>query len=66
MSLVTALSLMLFVGFVATGLVGFLGWRQRMREGARVSAKQPQIRLTINTVTRRRAMKRHDLEGAPL
>ena len=35
MSVVTALSLVLFVGFVATGLVGFLGWRQRMREGAR-------------------------------
>ena len=34
MSVVTALSLVLFVGFVATGLVGFLGWRQRMREGA--------------------------------
>ena len=66
MSLVTALSLMLFVGFVATGLVGFLGWRQRMREGAGVSANQPQTGLTINTVTRRRAMKRYDLEGAPL
>jgi hypothetical protein len=34
MSVVTALSLLLFVGFVATALVGFLGWRQRMREGA--------------------------------
>lgn len=33
MSVVTALSLVLLVGFVATGLVGFLGWRQRMREG---------------------------------
>ncbi len=35
MSLVTALSLVLFAGFVATGLVGFFGWRQRMNEGAR-------------------------------
>ena len=34
MSLVTALSLVLSVGFVATGMVGFFGWRQRMREGA--------------------------------
>jgi hypothetical protein len=34
MSVVSALSLALFVGFVATGIVGFLGWRQRMREGA--------------------------------
>ena len=33
MSVVTVLSLVLSVGFVATGLVGFLGWRQRMREG---------------------------------
>ena len=35
MSVVTALTLVLFVGFVVTGLIGFLGWRQRMREGAR-------------------------------
>jgi len=35
MSVVTALSLALFVGFITTGLAGFLGWRQRMREGAR-------------------------------
>ena len=35
MSIVTALSLVLFVSFVVTGLVGFFGWRQRMREGAR-------------------------------
>ena len=38
MSVLTALSLVLLVGFVATGLVGFLGWRQRMREGAGFSA----------------------------
>jgi hypothetical protein len=34
MSVVTALSSVLVVGFIATGLVGFFGWRQRMREGA--------------------------------
>lgn len=34
MSVETALSLVLFVGFVATGLVGLRAWRQRMREGA--------------------------------
>lgn len=34
MSAVTVLSLMLIVGFVATGLAGLFGWRQRMREGA--------------------------------
>jgi hypothetical protein len=36
MSVVTALSFVLFVGFFATGLVGFLGWRRRMREGAQL------------------------------
>ena len=35
MSVVTVLSLVLFVGCLATGMAGFLGWRQRMREGAR-------------------------------
>jgi hypothetical protein len=34
MSAVTVLSLVLIGGFVATGLVGFFGWRQRMRERA--------------------------------
>ena len=33
MSTVTELSIALFVGLFATGLVGFLGWRQRMRDG---------------------------------
>ena len=66
MSLVTALGLLLFVGFVATGLAGFLGWRQRMREDAGLSVSQPQTGLTTNTATRRRAMQRFDLEGARL
>ena len=34
MSVVSVLSLALLVGFIATGLVGFFGWRQRMREGS--------------------------------
>lgn len=37
MSVVTALSLALLVGFVATGLVGFFGWRQRMHQGPGVT-----------------------------
>ena len=65
MLLVTALSLMLFVGFVTTGLIGFLGWRQRMRQGAGVSAKQ-QTGFTIDIATRRRAMRRNGLEGVRL
>jgi hypothetical protein len=34
MSVVTALSLVLVVGFGATALVGFLAWRERFRDGA--------------------------------
>ena len=45
MAVVTALSLVLFVGFVATGLVGFFGWRDRMRESAGFSASQSQTVL---------------------
>jgi hypothetical protein len=35
MSVVTALGVVLCVGMVATGLVGFFGWRRRMRERPR-------------------------------
>jgi hypothetical protein len=38
MSVVTALSLALVVGLFVTGLVGFVGWRQRMREGKSFTA----------------------------
>jgi len=38
MSVMAALSFVLVAGFVATGLVGFLGWCQRMREEARFAA----------------------------
>ena len=34
MSVITALSFVLVVGFLATGLVGFFGWRKRMRGDA--------------------------------
>ena len=33
MSVIEALSLVMVAGFAATGLVGFFGWRQRMRKG---------------------------------
>ena len=66
MSVVTALSLVLVVGFVATGLVGFLGWRERMREGAGFSANRPQTTSRSTRVTCRQTMKQYDLEGAPL
>lgn len=40
MSIVTALSFVLLVGFAATAIVGFLGWRTRMRESAAFSDVQ--------------------------
>jgi hypothetical protein len=40
MSVVTALGLVLVVGFGATALVGLLAWRERIRDGARFSARQ--------------------------
>jgi hypothetical protein len=40
MSVVTALSLVLAVGFGATALVGFLGWRERIRGGGGLGASQ--------------------------
>jgi hypothetical protein len=64
MSVLTALSLVLFVGFVATGLVGFLGWRQRMHEGAVVSSIKPDA-LKIKTPTLGKD-KQYGLEGAGL
>ena len=41
MSVVTALSLGLLVSFIATGLVGFFGWRRRMRQDASFSVHAP-------------------------
>jgi hypothetical protein len=35
MSVITALAFVLVVGFLATGLVGFFGWRKRIRDGVR-------------------------------
>ena len=64
-SVVTALSLVPFVGFVATGLVGLLGWRQRMREGkglGLITLRRSQDQHT----NRARKMKPYDLEGARL
>jgi hypothetical protein len=39
-AVVTALSLVLVVGFGSTALVGLFGWRERIRDGARLSAHQ--------------------------
>jgi hypothetical protein len=59
---VTALSFVLVVGFIATGLVGFFGWRQRMREGFRVDAHEPPNALEVNTLARK--TKQYGLEEA--
>jgi|EndMetStandDraft_5_1072996.scaffolds.fasta_scaffold137713_2 hypothetical protein len=40
MSVVRAFSLVLAVGFGATALVGFLAWRERVRDGAGFGARQ--------------------------
>ena len=61
MSVVTALSFVLVVGFIATGLVGFFGWRKRMREGAASRVNPDAIEID-----RLATMKRHDLQGARL
>jgi hypothetical protein len=65
MSILTALSLVLFVGFVATGLVGFLGWRQRMRQGAGSIGNQLR-RSQDRPPNSARKTKQYDLEGARL
>ena len=65
MSVVTALSLVLFVGFVATGLVGFLGWRQRMREGA-VFSPINRRRSTDQNANAQPNDKQYRFYGAPL
>ena len=63
MSVVMTLSVMLAIGFVVTGLVGFLGWRERMHEGAGSGARRLP---TPSTSTRSRAddARQNDLEGA--
>jgi len=43
MSIVTVISLVLVVGFLATALVGFFGWRQRMLEVRVPRASSPDV-----------------------
>ena len=63
MSVVMILTVMLVIGFVVTGLVGFLGWRERMHEGASSGDRR---RPTPSTFTPSRAdnARQSDLEGA--
>ena len=65
MSLVTALGLVLFVGFVATGLVGFFSWRQRMRDGA-VFIPTEQRRTQDQHVNAQAKSQQDGFEGARL
>jgi hypothetical protein len=67
MSVVTALSFVLIAGFVAIGLVGFLGWRQRMRGGTgasvhRILTPSSPARRSLTSERRSRAVS----EGAGL
>jgi hypothetical protein len=66
MSVVMALSLVLFVGFVATGLVGFLVWRQRMCEGETYHCPSPSEAFTNQHANWLSKHESHDLEGARL
>lgn len=63
MSVVMLLTVMLVIGFVVTGLVGFLSWRERMHVGAGSGARRLP---TPSTSTRSRAddARQSDLEGA--
>ena len=60
---VMILTVMLAIGFVVTGLVGFLGWRERMHEGAGSGGRRLP---TPSTSTRSRAddARQSDLAGA--
>jgi hypothetical protein len=66
MSVVTALSYVLVVGFIGTGLVGFVGWLSRMREGARVSARINARRDQTDKLTRLRRINKHAPQGVRL
>jgi hypothetical protein len=63
MSVVMVLSVMLVIGFVVTAIIGFLGWRQRMREGTGVGVRRC---ATPATAVRPRLdeAQRNDPEGA--
>jgi hypothetical protein len=67
MSVIGALSFVLVAGFVATGLVGLFGWRQRMREGTGFSVDR--VRMPANRARRPFASERRTsaaAEGARL
>jgi hypothetical protein len=62
MSVIAALSFVLIAGFVATGLVGFFGLRQRMREGAGLSVDR--VRMPANRARRPFASERRSSAAA--
>lgn len=66
MSVVTALSLVLVVGFLATGLVGFLGWRQRTREANGFKRIESRRRQPSTATDSQRETIRYSFEGACL
>jgi hypothetical protein len=62
MSVIAALSFVLVAGFVATGLFGFFGWRQRMRE--RTGFSVDRILMPASPVRRPFASERRSTTAA--
>jgi len=60
MSVVAALTLVLLVGFMATALVAFFVWRQRMRESSGLRIYEPR---TLSASTRTGKVKQYDGDG---
>ena len=60
MSVIAALGFVLVAGFVVTGLVGFFGWRQRLREGTDFSV----VRILLPGIALRRPVARERRSSA--
>ena len=50
MSVISFLAVLLAIGFVVVGLVGFFGWRARMRHGGNQPVQWTLWRVAIVTV----------------
>ena len=66
MSIMTMMSLVLVVGFLATALVGFFGWRQRMREEQVSPRNQSRLRRDPDGEPQRARDDPRGVEGACL
>ena len=62
MSVVMILTVTLTIGFVVTGGIGFLGWRQRMHEDAGSGVRRLPT-PTTSILSRADDARQNDLEG---